>query len=172
MTMNSTLEQLRLQWPNRHALTAEEVAVVLGKKATRGSIEHLRAKMKSGHYPGARKIDGRWQLPLPDLAKVLDGEGPDHPAVSAVSSSQARTGRLRSAVGPYIRFIINGRFWRDVFASLGEQDIADAIEEQINLTHIEMTRSYYEQRAKEQRERLLSELNAITQSRDQRKPPI
>lgn len=67
------LENLRRDWPKRHALNPEEVAVVLGRNSnSRGVLQKIREGMKSGRYPGARKIDGHWQLPLEDLAEILD----------------------------------------------------------------------------------------------------
>lgn len=159
--MTSTLDLLQKMWPMRIALTAEEVAVVLGRPTTRGAVEHIREKMKKGGYPGAKKIDGRWQMPLTDLAKILEGEPPATPPAQVPVAPQARTARRRSSVGPYIQFIRAGRFWRDVWASLGDGDDADQLDLEIQLAHKELTNIIYADRAMKLRERLLSQLGDL-----------
>lgn len=117
------LENLRRDWPKRHALNPEEVALVLGRDSnSRGVLQKIREGMKSGRYPGARKIDGHWQLPLEDLAEILDPT-PETVMVPVV----AKAGRRRSQVGPRIRFVINARFFAQVAAAMGAAEEAKAL---------------------------------------------
>ncbi len=115
MPYHSTLEQLRKDWPKRTALTASEVAQVLGRDGTsRGVVQKVREGMSNGRYKGARKIDGRWQLPLDDLARILDPEQP------SLLPPEPRQGRRRaSVVGP--KWMANASFFVDVFTELGEE---------------------------------------------------
>lgn len=66
------LEELRLAWPNRVMLRAEEVALVLRGKNSRGVVERVRTGMKQGMYGPARQVDGVWQIALIDLAQYIE----------------------------------------------------------------------------------------------------
>lgn len=116
----AVLATLRTDWPKRVALRADEVALVLRGKATRRVVERVRNNMKAGAYgKGARKIDGVWQLPLEDLAEVLDPTPPPMPDTPPPSK------RRRAEVGPRVDFIRQAMFWADVFRAMGATDDAN-----------------------------------------------
>lgn len=68
----NALDQLRSEYPGRITLSAEEVALVLRHSSNRGVVQKVRERMKSGAYPDARKIDGRWHMPIEVVAGILD----------------------------------------------------------------------------------------------------
>lgn len=118
----TTLEVLQQAWPGRLALRADEVAHVLRGKSTKRVVERVRGKMKDGSYgSGARKIDGVWQLPLTDLAEVID-PSPHAPTLPNPERLPQKRSRRRSAIGPRVRFVQQARFWASVLAVLGDQE--------------------------------------------------
>lgn len=58
---------LLTHYPGHVALGVVHVATVLGL-----SPHTVRAWMREGRLPGARKVGGKWMVPLPDLAEVLE----------------------------------------------------------------------------------------------------
>lgn len=152
----AALEELRTIYPKRYALRAEEVALVLRGKNTRGTVQRVREGMANGRYPGARKIDGTWQLPLGDLAEVIDPTPVATPVLPAGGSVAApsRSGRRRSAIGPRLGFIHEALFWSQVFRALGFTDEADELDEQAQTMRDEGNRVRALERARERRARL------------------
>ena len=61
------LNLLLRQYPGQIALDVDQVAVVL-----RRAPDTVRDLMRTGKLPGARRVRGRWLMPLPDLAEVLE----------------------------------------------------------------------------------------------------
>lgn len=151
------LENLRRDWPKRHALNPEEVAVVLGRDSnSRGVLQKIREGMKSGRYPGARKIDGHWQLPLEDLAEILDPT-PETVMVPVV----AKAGRRRSQVGPRIRFVVNARFYAQVFDAIGDVDGAHALRDEAWAVREGLRQENYARRAERSKLGLLDALAGV-----------
>lgn len=132
------LEALRNDYPRRYGLRAEEVAHVLGRGTTRGAVQRVREGMKSGRYP-ARKIDGRWQLSLEDLAEILDPTPVATPIIpsASISATQAPTSRRKSAIGPRLAFVRSFQFWAQVFGTLGYREEAHEIEDWANRSRAE-----------------------------------
>lgn len=83
------LTLLLRQYPGQVALDAAQVAVVL-----RRAPDTVRDLMRAGRLPGSTKVRGRWMIPLPDLAEVLEPE-PSAPALPAPPKLAARAGRRR-----------------------------------------------------------------------------
>ncbi len=81
------LHLLLTQYPGRVALGVEQAAIVLGLSA-----HTVRAWMREGRLPGARKVGGKWIVPLPELAEVLEPtvRAPELPARPRVASSSRR----------------------------------------------------------------------------------
>lgn len=123
----AALRRLEQLFPQRYALLPDEVAHVLKGSNTRGVVQKVREGMKSGRYPGARKIDGHMQLPLEDLAEILDPTPDPNPVVPVASP---RPSTRRSSIGPRVTFVRQGGFWEEVFRAIGEID-------QANLLHLE-----------------------------------
>jgi hypothetical protein len=123
----AALRRLQQLFPQRYALLPDEVAHVLKGSNTRGVVQKVREGMKSGRYPGARKIDGHMQLPLEDLAEILDPMPDPKPVVPV---ARPRSSTRRSSIGPRVAFIRQGGFWEEVFRAIGEAD-------QANLLHLE-----------------------------------
>ncbi|WNV16767.1 hypothetical protein [Stenotrophomonas maltophilia] len=158
----TALENLRRDWPKRHALTREEVAVVLGRNSnSRGVLQKIREGMKSGRYPGARKIDGHWQLPLEDLAEILDPT-PETVMVPVV----AKAGRRRSQVGPRIRFVINARFFAQVCDSIGYAQGAQALRNDAWTVREELRQEDYARRAERSKMSLVEALAGLGHTKD------
>ncbi|CAD2258018.1 hypothetical protein X12_002194 [Xanthomonas arboricola] len=120
----SALQTLRELYPQRYALRPEEVAHVLRGQSTRGVVQRVREGMQSGHYAGARKIDGLIQMPLEALAEILDPAPAPQPVAPIISPS---TSRRRSMIGPRIAFVRQGGFWEEVFRAIGEVDQANLL---------------------------------------------
>lgn len=126
----TTLEVLQQTWPGRVALRADEIAHVLRGKSSKRVVERVRGKMKDGSFgPGARKIDGVWQLPLTDLAEVIDPT-PHTPTLPNPDRLPPKRSRRRSAIGPRVAFVQQARFWASVFAVLGHPDDAQILAEE------------------------------------------
>ncbi|NKZ38362.1 hypothetical protein HF690_05245 [Oleiagrimonas citrea] len=111
--------------------------------------------MKSGDLPGARKIDGKLQLPLPDLAEILEPTT-CAPVVARTSASGSapKPSRRRSRIGPRVAFIRAGQFWELVTRGLGLDDLAAELAAKWKSERDEMRREYAESVA----ERLAGEL--------------
>lgn len=62
-----TLQLLMAQYPGQVALAVEQAAKVLGLNPYT-----VRAWVREGRIPGARKVGGKWMVLLPDLAEVLE----------------------------------------------------------------------------------------------------
>src|SRR5690606_29096506 len=107
------------QWPGRVTLRADEVALVLRGKQTKKVVERVRNNLKAGVYgDGARKVDGVWQLPLSDLAEVIEPEAPS-PVPMAPETPAKKKSKRRSQIGPRLTFVIQARFWAEVLKGLG-----------------------------------------------------
>ncbi len=162
MSVPEVFAQLQAMFPKRIALTAEEVAQVLRGKSTRGVVQRVREGMKEGRYPGARKIDGHWQLPLSDLAKILSpnyGNVPVHPeAYKAPPPGKPRT-RRRSQVVPRLTFIREGQFWERVARLAGWGEEADAIHQEWESVLNSWRDEARAQRASKSKGNLLDELS-------------
>lgn len=156
------LKELREIYPGRYALRAEEVALVLRGKNTRGTVQRVRERMANGRYPGARKIDGTWQLPLEDLAEVIDPTPVATPVLPAGGSvvAPSKTGRRRSEIGPRLGFIHEALFWSQVFRALGFVDEARELGEQAQAMRDEGNQVRALERARERRARLTDLANA------------
>ena len=156
------LEELRRTWPGRVMLRADEVALVLRGKQTPDVVKRVRGKIKDGTYgSGARRVDGLWQLPLTDLAEVIDPTptAPPLPIPGRLpgETPQKRT-RRRGIHGPSIAFIRQGRFWTDVFRAMGWSTEADALSEEIERLLGAMRLAASSERAKRSKDRLLKDL--------------
>lgn len=150
------LAALRREYPNRNGgLRAEEVARELGRGTTRGAVQRVRDGMKRGRYP-ARKVDGHWQLPLEDLAEILDPEPLATPIIPAVSTSAAssKTGRRRSAIGPRLAFVRSVQFWTQVWRALGYNEEAQDMDDQMKAMRAEGRLARDIERAEEEARRL------------------
>ena len=81
------LHLLLTQCPGRVALGVEQAAIVLGLSA-----RTVLAWMQEGRLPGARKVGGKWIVPLPDLAEVLEPtvRAPELPARPCVVGNSRR----------------------------------------------------------------------------------
>lgn len=161
MSAAAALEELREIYPGRYALRAEEVALVLRGKNTRGTVQRVRERMANGRYPGARKIDGTWQLPLGDLAEIVEPTPVATPVLPANSSKHApsATGRRRSAIGPRLGFIHDALFWAQVFRALGFADDASELDEQAQAMRDEGSQARALERARERRAHLMGLVN-------------
>src|SRR5690606_32159550 len=115
-----------------------------------------------GRYPGARKIDGIWQLPLSDLADIVDPpkEAPALPRTSGTAPS--RSGRRRSVIGPRMAFIRSLGFWGRVFQALGDKGGADELLDRALDLRREGAEAWDAERAKRAAERLHNSLPAAT----------
>ncbi|WP_052101473.1 hypothetical protein [Novilysobacter arseniciresistens] len=136
----ATLRYLIENFPLRPTLRVEEVAHVLGKKNTRGAIQRVRQRMTDGVYPNARKVDGIWQLPIEELAEIMEPT-PEHARPSLPlpnpKTAPSRTGRRRGEVGPRVGFIRAAQFWVQVFNILGYPEDASDLENQANTLRME-----------------------------------
>lgn len=83
------LELLLRQYPGQVCLNVDQVARVLNRQP-----ETIREWMRAGKLLGARRVLGRWMIPLADLAEVLEPE-PSAPALPAPPKLAARAGRRR-----------------------------------------------------------------------------
>ena len=87
--------------------------------------------MKDGTYgAGARRVDGVWQLPMTDLAEVIDPT-PTTPPLPILGRLQGDTpkkrSRRRGIHGRSVMFIRQGQFWADVLRAMGLDVEAEAI---------------------------------------------
>ncbi len=123
----TTAEIISSKFPGRAVLTPEEVAEVWKGKATRGVVEGVRAKLKAGTLiPGLKKNGGRWEVPVSDLIRVIDGLADDSAPRSIqapVMPNSSNRKRQRSPLGPRIGVLDFQSFWAEVFDQL---DIGDA----------------------------------------------
>jgi len=63
------LDLLLRQYPGQVCLDVAQIAKVLNRQP-----DTIRDWIKAGRLPGARRVLGRWMIPLPDLAEVLEPE--------------------------------------------------------------------------------------------------
>ena len=71
--METSIERLHRLFPGRMTLTPKEVAHVLYGRDTRRVVERLRQKLEAGVLiPNLRRLDGRWLVPIIELARALD----------------------------------------------------------------------------------------------------
>lgn len=114
------LNELRAAYPNAQAgLSAEEVAMILRRKSTRGVVQKIREGFANGRYKGARKVDGQWRLPLEDLAEIIEPTPQTTGAPVGVKATTGRVGRRKSELGPMIEFIRSMRMWALVLDQMG-----------------------------------------------------
>lgn len=87
------LELLLRQYPGQVCLNVDQVARVLNRQP-----ETIREWMRAGKLLGARRHNGRWMMPMPDLAEVLEPGQPATalPGLPRLSTSKGR--RRRRAV--------------------------------------------------------------------------
>ncbi len=172
--MSAVLDQLRLTFPMRIAIRADEVAMVLRGSDTRGVVQRVRENMKSGRYPGACKIDGHWQLPLTDLAAILAPAPKATPVLPSATGipTPSHVGRRKSVIGPRLRFIREGQFWERVFAALGFHDDAKEIAKEVSDIRRSGREERDEARAAESSSSLQDALNDLLDSKFNGKEPI
>lgn len=113
--------------PKRYGLRAEELAEVLGKRSlTPRVIERVRDKIRNGVYPNGKNIEGIWQLPMDEVAEILDPTPKASPVLPSSSQAPRRAGRRRSEIGPRLAFIREAEFWAQTFRAMGfPQDAQD-----------------------------------------------
>lgn len=130
---------------------------MLGKGTTRGAIQRVRERMNNGRYPSARKIDGVWQMPIGEVAEIIDPTPTATLVLPAGGNAAApsRTGRRRSAIGPRLGFIHDALFWSQVFRALGFTDDARELDEQAQAMRDEGNQVRALERARERRARLM-----------------
>lgn len=134
------LTELRLLYPGRLGLRAEEVALVLRGKTSRGSVQKVREKMKDGRYPTAHKTaDGLWQMPLEDVAEIWKPTPTGSPVLPGISTNAApsRTGCRKSDIGPRLAQLRSMQFLAQVYRLLGFQDDAQELDGQIKVIRAE-----------------------------------
>lgn len=83
------LDLLLRQYPGQVCLDVAQIAQVLNRQP-----DTIRDWIKAGRLPGARRVLGRWMIPLPDLAEVLEPEV-SAPPLSVPPKLAARAGRRR-----------------------------------------------------------------------------
>lgn len=83
------LDLLLTQYPGQVALGVCQVARVLNREP-----DTIRDWMRARRLPGARNMGGRWMMPLPDLAEVLEPE-PVAPALSGRPVRAPQMGQVR-----------------------------------------------------------------------------
>ena len=156
-------------------LRADEVALVLRGSQTRGVTERVRNKMKDGSYgAGARQVDGVWQLPLSDLAEVIDPTptAPPLPIPGRLpGEGDEPRKRRRSTIGPYLRFIRQARFWADVFRAMGMIEDSDALKAEADAVLADLRTKAQVARAERSRQDLLDNLD-LDKPRKSTRPPI
>ena len=126
---SDSLAQLRSLYPGRLTLSAEEVALVLRHTTARGVVQKVRERMQNGRYPDARKVDGRWHMPMDVVAEILDPTPQTTGQTTSVPRGAAPRlgGRRRSAIGPRMRFLRDAPFWAQVFRASGWADDAQSL---------------------------------------------
>lgn len=147
----NTLDKLRSTYPGRVTLSAEEVALVLRHSDNRGVVQKVRERMKKGVYPDARKIDGRWHLPIDVVANILD---PSMKAPSQVAPKQA--GRKRAQIGPIYRFVRDARVWLEVIRLAGMTE--DGLGLDLHEAEQEMHDAYWMKRAEREKATIMKAL--------------
>lgn len=164
-----SLEQLKAQFPGRVALRADEVALVLRGRTTRKVVERIRNNMKQGTYgSGARQIDGLWQLPLEDLAEVVEPtpKGPTEiprPPEPDTKTRKRRKGTLGPRMFPYDQ----ARFWGEVFRNMGDVRLSHRLSRLVDQWAWQEEQQRREKEAQETRQHLLDAVveNTPTQKR-------
>lgn len=147
----ATLEALLEAWPGRITLRADEVALVLRGKQTRKVVERIRNNMKAGVYgAGASKVDGVWQLPITDLAEVIEPT----PVAPPIPKTSITTSPRRSQIGPRLTFVVQARFWAQVLKALGEQEAFEELNKEASSVYEELAYEYREEKAKRERHQL------------------
>ena len=147
------LNWLKETFPGRRGLRAEEVALVLRGRDSRGAVQKVREKMKDGRYPGCEKTsDGLWQMPMAQVAEALAPSDRSSPVVPVQGSSisPTKTGRRKSAVGPRLAQLRSMQFWAQVCRALGYQEDANELESEIHALRAEVERARDMARAEEQ----------------------
>jgi|GEM_PF-1994085 hypothetical protein len=103
-----TADIIRERFPGRIVLTPEEVAVVMKRKPTRGTVQGIRERLKSGTLiPGLKRQGGRWEVPVAALVNAIDG--------MTRSDIESRPALHPRAVPRHGRPI--GPRWTDIFAA-------------------------------------------------------
>jgi len=83
------LDLLMAQYPGQVALRVRQVAVVLSLNPYT-----VRAWMREGKLQGARKVGGKWLVPLPVLAELLEPT-PKAPSIPPPPRMKDGVGRIR-----------------------------------------------------------------------------
>lgn len=83
------LDLLLRQYPGQVCLDVAQIAQVLNRQP-----DTIREWIRAGRLPGARRVLGRWMIPLPDMAEVLEPE-PSAPALPAPPKLATSAGRRR-----------------------------------------------------------------------------
>ena len=152
----ATLAELRKTFPGRFSLRANEVALLLRGRVSKRITERIRDNMRTGVYgAGARKIDGVWQLPLTDLAEVLEPTPPKEAPETSLPAKQ-KGGRRRSKVGPYLVFIQQAKFWVPALRLAAPED-ADAIQQEAERLHADLVAMFQREKAERIRAMLTSD---------------
>jgi hypothetical protein len=100
-------EHLAAMFPGRICITPEELAQAWKGKTTKGVVQHIRRRLKEGTLiPGLKRDGGRWNIPVPAVANVLDdltrnAEAARRVRVVGVSSSPPANKKRRGTnIGP------------------------------------------------------------------------
>lgn len=145
----SSLEQLRALYPGRLTLSAEEVALVLRHSTNRGVVQKVRERMQNGRYPNARKIDGRWHLPIEVVAERLDPtpQTTGQPVQVQAGASPRSGGRRRSQIGPRMRFLRESEFWISAYRAAGWAEEAKELDREREWERLELQNEFNAVRA-------------------------
>ena len=157
---NESLAQLRSLYPGRLSLSAEEVALVLRHSTARGVVQKVRERMKNGRYPDARKIEGRWHMPIDVVAEIWEPTPQASGQVVSVAagSSPRLGGRRRSAIGPRMRFLRDAQFWVSVYRAMGWDEQATALTQEWSSERQHLQDHFNAIRAKRSKAELMREL--------------
>ncbi|WP_448228848.1 hypothetical protein [Pseudoxanthomonas mexicana] len=155
-----SLNKLRAMYPGRLGLSPEEVALVLKHSTTRGVVQRVREAMKNGRYPDARKIDGRWHIPIEVVAEIYaPTPQTSGQIVSVAAGSTPRLGgRRRSAIGPRMRFLRDALFWVSVYRAMGWDEQATALAQEWSSERQHLQDHFNAIRAERSKAHLMKEL--------------
>lgn len=87
------LDLLLRQYPGQVCLDVAQIAQVLNRQP-----DTIRDWIKAGRLPGARRVLGRWMIPLPDLAEVLEPQAPTPPLRAQPKPATSTGPRRRRAI--------------------------------------------------------------------------
>lgn len=155
---SDSLAKLTSLYPGRLTLSAEEVALVLRHSTARGVVQKVRERMQNGRYPDARKVDGRWHMPMDAVAEILDPTPQTTGQPVATSGGTRVGGRRRSAIGPRMRFLRDALFWISAFRVLGWDDHARSLTHEWTRERQELQDHFNSVRAERSKAQLMREL--------------